>query len=101
MMGWFAAVEFGDSIEARLVALAGAVAGVVMIFRLIMRYERVFIADQDREILELRGEIKAFRVELDAARQATRTCHDERVQDRTELGLLRLEVTRLREQLEA
>jgi len=99
-MNWLGAVTFGDSIEARIVAILGAVVGVFIVFRLILRYEKVFIADQDREIRELRGELRAAQQAIAEARIETEACHRERTRARLEIDELRREIAQLRRQIE-
>lgn len=96
-----AAIELGDTIETRLVALAGAMMGVLIIFRIIVRYEKTFIVDQDREIQQLRIELSAAQRAIIEARLETEACHRERVQARLEIDQLRGEVAALRRRIDS
>lgn len=87
------AVAFGESIEARIVALIGALGGVFIIARLVLRYEKVFISDQAVLIRELRDDVRK-------AREESERCHIERTADRARLNELAAELARLRDEIE-
>lgn len=88
------AAGFGDTVEARIIGLLGALAGVFLIARIVLRYERMFIEDQSREIVKLRVDVKEAKDEAAA-------CHAERAADRHRIDKLERELARLRHDFEA
>jgi len=79
----------------------GSLATTVVLVRLVIRYERIFIKDQDDEIIALRAEYGAVRSELRVAQAETEECLRERREDRRKIDGLERTVIVLQSQVEA
>ena len=89
-------IAFEETLESRLVVLSAAIGTVIILARIILKYDKTFIADQDREIDSLRAEISAARSDAREARDESILCHRERAVDRVRIGELEQEVAQLR-----